>query len=118
MSIPQERPPVARRIAPRRLLGAVALAASVALWLVSVGNTGDSSTIAPELILDANRAPIEVLLTLPGIGPARAAAIEEARRSRPFASLDDLDRRVKGIGPATAAQLRPFLRFDAMAPNP
>ena len=65
------------------------------------------------LRLDPNRAPRQVLVALPGLGPARVAAIETARASSPFRSLDDLDRRVKGIGPSTAASLRPHFRFHS-----
>jgi competence protein ComEA len=65
------------------------------------------------LRVDPNVAPRQVLLALPGLGPARVAAIEAARSSSPFRSLGDLDRRVKGIGPATAASLESHLRFHA-----
>ena len=54
--------------------------------------------------LDLNRAPLEVLEVLPGIGPARARAIASERERRPFGSLAELTR-VKGIGPAIAAGL-------------
>jgi len=49
-----------------------------------------------------NSATAEELRQLPGIGPALAAAIVEAR---PFASVDDL-LRVRGIGPRRLAGLR------------
>ena len=62
----------------------------------------------PALTVDANAAPVAVLEALPGLGPALAGRIVAAR---PFRSLDDLDRRVKGIGPARVAGLRPFLQF-------
>ena len=65
----------------------------------------------PTLRVDANSAPPAVLGALPGIGPVLAGRIVEARAASPFGSLDDLDRRVKGIGPAKAGALRPFLRF-------
>ncbi len=68
----------------------------------------------PALAVDANTAPVPVLEALPGLGPALSGRIDQARTARPFRSLDDLDRRVKGIGPAKASGLRPFLRF----PNP
>ena len=56
--------------------------------------------------IDINRAPAEVLETLPGIGPATAAAIIDDRtRNGPSATVDDLDR-VSGIGPATLSRLR------------
>jgi competence protein ComEA len=62
---------------------------------------------------DAHRGPVNVntataaeLETLPGVGPATAAAIvDERTRNGPFASIDDLER-VPGIGPAKLAALR------------
>jgi len=57
-----------------------------------------------DLPIDLNRADARTLEVLPRIGPARAAAIVEARREAPFASLEDLGR-IRGIGPATLAGL-------------
>ena len=52
-----------------------------------------------------NRAPARELETLPGVGPATAAAIvAEPERNGPFASFEDLER-VPGIGPAKLAGL-------------
>jgi competence protein ComEA len=55
--------------------------------------------------IDINTASEPELQRLPGIGPAMAKRIMEAR---PFTSVDDLDR-VRGIGPATMDKLRPFV---------
>lgn len=55
--------------------------------------------------LDINTASESELQRLPGIGPAMAKRIVEAR---PFTSVDDLDR-VKGIGKVTLEKLRPFV---------
>lgn len=52
--------------------------------------------------VDLNKASIEKLETLPGIGPETAKAII---KGRPYESLEDLTR-VKGIGPATLSKLR------------
>ncbi len=53
-----------------------------------------------------NRAGVEELATLPGIGPAKARAIVEDRRRRgPYRRLEDLAR-VPGIGPRTIARIR------------
>jgi competence protein ComEA len=49
-----------------------------------------------------NKAPIEKLETLPGIGPETAKAII---KGRPYKTIDDLGR-VKGIGPATIEKIR------------
>ena len=54
--------------------------------------------------VDVNRADEATLTTLPGIGPALARRIVEARRERPFRSIGDLAR-VQGIGPATLSRL-------------
>ena len=48
--------------------------------------------------IDANRATAEQLQTLRGIGPAMAARIIAERERQPFATLDDLARRVRGVG--------------------
>jgi competence protein ComEA len=64
------------------------------------------------LVVNVNTAPAAVLDALPRLGPALAGRIVAGREERPFHSLGDLDARVKGIGPATVAALRPHLRFD------
>ena len=55
--------------------------------------------------IDVNRADLTDLQRLPGIGPVLASRIIEARRTRPFESLDDLVR-VSGIGPRGVERLR------------
>ncbi len=56
--------------------------------------------------IDLNSGSAADFDTLPGVGPATAAAIVDDReRNGPFASVDDLDR-VPGIGPAKLEALR------------
>lgn len=55
--------------------------------------------------VDLNRAGLEELQTLPGVGPAIAERILARRRERPFGSVDELIE-VRGIGPATLERLR------------
>lgn len=37
------------------------------------------------------------------------------RNERPFASLEDLKDRVRGVGPVTLAQIAPYLQIDVQA---
>ncbi|MBI1845712.1 MAG: helix-hairpin-helix domain-containing protein [Candidatus Rokubacteria bacterium] len=58
------------------------------------------------VVVDLNRASAEELTRLPGVGPALAARIVEARESDgPFAAVDDL-RRVRGLGRSRLERLR------------
>jgi competence protein ComEA len=86
-----------------------------ALALVALG-VGDAShrpaAPTPRLVVDPNTAPPAVLAALPHLGPAMVKRIITARELSPFQSLDDLDTRVRGIGPATVASLSPFLQFE------
>lgn len=73
--------------------------------------------------IDPNVASEAELAALPGIGPALAARIVEARAllraadpSRPaFAEAQDLTK-VRGIGPAVMSKVEPYLVFPAQAP--
>ncbi len=69
----------------------------------------------PAAQIDINRATPEQLKTLPGIGPTLASRIVEARRVRPFRSVEDL-RKVKGIGAKTLARLRPHITVGGEEP--
>ena len=52
------------------------------------------------------------LRRLPGIGPARAAAIVRDRRERgPFRTLEDLER-IPGLGRSTVSRLAPMLTLS------
>ena len=99
----------------RKVLAILAILPAAALVFVSprLMVPGPSSVV---LRVDPNTAPAEVLEALPSLGPARVRAILAAREEAPFTSLVDLDVRVKGIGPAIAADLAPHLRFDPPQP--
>jgi len=74
--------------------------------------------------LDPNTATADDLSSLPNLGPAMARRIIDDRNQfqkshpnqPPYKSLADL-LRVKGIGPATLENLRPYLRFPATQPS-
>ena len=78
------------------------------------GAGGSGGSVAapdrPPAPVDLNTATAEELDTLPGVGPATAAAIIDHRqRNGPFRSVDDLAD-VRGIGDAKLAQLRELVR--------
>lgn len=64
-------------------------------------------------LIDVNTATVDELVKLPGIGPHKAEAIIESRKSKGrFASVDDL-LRVKGIGEKTLSSMRPLVTVGA-----
>jgi len=66
--------------------------------------------------IDPNFADAIELRRLPGVGPAKAAAIVADRRENgPFRSLEDLQR-VKGLGRATVDNLSPHLELVSQPP--
>ena len=71
-----------------------------------------SAKTSPVLVgpIHPNTATKAQLEALPGVGPALAQRILEARAVSPLLTLADLDR-VKGIGPAKLEKLRPHLTF-------
>lgn len=95
------------------------IAAALALVLLALAPAASErpkpDEQAPAFVLDLNTAPEAALVALPAIGPALAGRIVAARQDRPFDSLDDFDRRVKGIGPKTIEKLRPYVRIGEPA---
>lgn len=113
----------------------MALLVAATLWLVGLAprlparshcegawtRTGCEAAAArePEQLLfgrplDLNRARAASLETLPGIGPARAAAIVAMRCASRFEAVEDLTR-VHGIGPRTLSAVAPSLAVDSTA---
>ena len=108
--------------AQRRGLALIVIVAAGAMALVQLTrptNVADPMAATPTLYsdladrLDPNTATAAELGVLPGLGPSKAGAIVEYRDSvtpPAYRELNDLTR-VRGIGPAIAAKLAPYLAF-------
>lgn len=77
--------------------------------------------VAYAALININTADAELLDTLPGIGPSKAAAIIDYRTEHgPFARIEDIQN-VSGIGPSTFADIQPFITVgdeDSSPPPP
>ncbi len=73
-----------------------------------------SVTASPSLVerLPINSADQIALETLPGIGPARAKAMFEARANGPFRDLDDLHARVPNIPSSVLDEISSKITFE------
>jgi len=99
----------------RTLLAVVVV--TMAIGLLTVCQDAGSASrrafaVTPNLVLDPNSAPPQVLEALPTLGPALVRRWVAARAERPISSLADARRRVRGLGPASLAQIAPYLRFE------
>lgn len=61
--------------------------------------------------VNINTAPVEVLQSLPGIGPALAERIVEYREETPFETIEDITN-VKGIGQATFEKFQDLISVE------
>ncbi len=77
--------------------------------LVTVSATPKTKAAA---IVDLNKASLEELETLPGVGPTVAKEIIAAR---PFKSVDELEK-IKGLGETRIAALKPKVKVTTAAP--
>jgi competence protein ComEA len=103
--------PVGTRLVLAALLflGGISIQATVFL---EGSDSATAYTNSPELVVDPNTAPAWVLEELPHLGPGLVSRLIAAREVRPFRSMDDLRRRVRGFGPATLDRLSPHLRIE------
>lgn len=68
-----------------------------------------SGTVATSRTVDLNTADVQTLETIPGIGPAKAAAIVSYRMQHgPFVRVQDVTK-VPGIGPTTLQHIESFV---------
>ena len=100
-----------RRSLRARWLSVIAFVLGLVLLVVARPDSRPVTLSGP-LRINPNTAPPALLSSLPQIGPARLKALLAEREKAPFRSLEDLDARVRGIGPATREALRPHLVFD------
>jgi competence protein ComEA len=73
----------------------------------------DALRVKTPVVIDVDRASAKELEALPRIGPALAQRIVDEREAHGiFGSIEALDKRVRGIGPAMAAALQPLVTFS------
>jgi competence ComEA-like helix-hairpin-helix protein len=110
-------PPLPARSQPLIALIVAACLAGGAIWFVVAGGLSGRlvhhDTAPPvdgRFTVNVNAADETELAQLPGLGTAMARRIIDHRQEHgPFATLDGL-LDVPGIGPATLAAMRPYLR--------
>lgn len=72
---------------------------------------GPEPGVTPLIVVDVNHATLAELQSLPGVGPATAAAIVRTREERgPYLTLEDL-LAVPGIAETRLEQLRPYVQI-------
>jgi len=96
-----------------RLLLAVTAAACL---LAAPPALAAKKALGPNDRIDLNRASVQELMRLPGVGLKKAQAIVSHRGKAPFQRPEDVVQ-VKGLGPAWFAKVRPHLTTGA-APAP
>ena len=98
------------------VLVAAGLISTIGWWVAQGGLRGrviEVERAEPKIArfqVDLNTADWPELTLLPGVGETLAKRIVESRqKDGPFADHDEL-RRVRGIGPKTLEEVRPYLR--------
>jgi len=59
-------------------------------------------------LININQAPLEVLVTLPGIGPVTAEKIILYREEHTFTRIEEIQK-VPGIGPSTYEDIKMYI---------
>ena len=87
-------------------------------YMPALPQTEAAAESAPTQLVDLNTADAETLQTLPGIGPAKAAAILEYREQHgPFLEPDGL-LEVPGIGETLFGDIADYICVDAQEEYP
>jgi len=100
----------ARRVAPGVALLLLAL---TALAQSRERTTTDADAPAPPVwLVDLNNAPAPEIALLPRLGPTLSQRVATQRDTGgPYTSLEDMARRVRGVGPRTIQRIEPFVRM-------
>jgi len=107
------------------VIACLCVAAGLAVAAAVTGAAADVSESAVAEGINPNEAPAASLVRLPGVGPTRAQMIVAYRQGRAdsdaetavFRRPEDLTA-IKGIGPVTVEEIRPWLQFDTSTGNP
>jgi competence ComEA-like helix-hairpin-helix protein len=92
------------------ILVCAALSGYYAYSYAVAANSGER--IVPETTINPNIDTAVSMARLPSFGATKAKAVVEYRQmGNVFKNADDLDN-VKGIGPKTVENIRPYLRFE------
>jgi competence protein ComEA len=75
---------------------------------LAVNTPSNAGRTRADGVVNLNQASAEELELLPGIGPGKARAIVEHRRTHPFRKIEEIVK-VKGIGRKTFAKLRQYI---------
>ena len=106
-------PGTTRKAAARGRIARSVLAAALVFGVL--GAIGEASALAevPPRV-DLNQATVEELMSLPGVGAAKAQAIVEHRKTAPFRKPEEL-LEVRGIGDSVFAGLRDRITVSGAA---
>jgi competence protein ComEA len=77
----------------------------------SLGAFADEAPLSNQGVVNINTATVSELSYLPGVGPAMAEKIVQARSNKPFTREDGITR-IKGIGRKTYAKMRPYISLE------
>lgn len=105
-----------RHIRNHKMVALVALVLALCGFVVADARAAESKpagTPGAAQPVDLNRAGIDELATVPGIGKALAQRIVDFREQNgPFARVEDL-LKVKGIGEKSFEKMRPYVTVSA-----
>jgi competence protein ComEA len=94
------------------LAGLLVLIATGALTAAAEPAAPPAAAPKAAAAVDLNRAGVDELVAVPGIGPATAQKIVEFREANgPFQRVEDL-LKIKGIGEKSFEKLRPYFKVS------